>query len=49
MARLVVLGLFVKLMQLLLGFQQLIGQVIVVAVAVVVGLLLQVVEPIKPT
>ena len=49
MARLAVLGLFVKLMQLLLGFQQLIGLVVVVVVVVVVVLLFcQVVVPLKP-
>jgi hypothetical protein len=46
------LGLFVKRMQLLLGFQQLIGQVVVVVAAVVVveavWLLCQVVVPLKP-
>ena len=50
MARVAVLGLFVKRMQLLLGFQQLIGQVVVAAVVVVeaVWLLCQVVVPLKP-
>ncbi len=48
MARLAVLGLFVKLMQLLLGFQQLIGLVVVVVVVVVVFLFCQVVVPLKP-
>jgi hypothetical protein len=50
MARLAVLGLFVKLMQLLLGFQlllQVVGQVVVV-VAFCSCLLLQVVVPLKP-
>jgi len=36
MAQLAVLGLFVKLMQLRLGFQQLIGQVVVAVVVVAV-------------
>jgi len=52
MARLAVLGLFAKRMQLLLGFQQLIGQVVVVvvvaAVVEAVWLLCQVVVPLKP-
>ena len=53
MARLAVLGLFVKRMQLLLGFQQLIGQVVVVAALVVVvveavWLLCHLVVPLKP-
>jgi len=50
MARLAVLGLFAKRMQLLLGFQQLIGQVVVAAAVAVaaIGLLCQVVVPLKP-